>query len=220
MVTKTSANRDCCMIFAGNLNEYGSVEWTVPPQSMSKARIHSLMEHDTPKSPDEQFVQMLAGHEHQLRAFIRSMGLDWSAVDDVVQTVSLVMWRKWDQFDSDTDFMQWARVIARFEVLKFRRRMARDRHVFRDELMELLADAAEELDSQASAEDYRAALQQCLNSLPGRSGQLIQAAYEGDRTICEVAEDVGQSATAFYKTLDRIREKLRLCINHRLESSQ
>ena len=139
MVTKTSANRDFCMIFAGNLNEYGSVEWTVPPQSMSKARIHSLMEHDTPKSPDEQFVQMLAGHEHQLRAFIRSMGLDWSAVDDVVQTVSLVMWRKWDQFDPDTDFMQWARVIARFEVLKFRRRMARDRHVFRDELMELTA---------------------------------------------------------------------------------
>jgi RNA polymerase sigma-70 factor (ECF subfamily) len=187
---------------------------------MSKARIHSLMEHDTPKSPDEQFVQMLAGHERQLRAFIRSMGLDWSAVDDVVQTVSLVMWRKWDQFDPDTDFMQWARVITRFEVLKFRRKMARDRHVFRDDVMELLADAAEELDSQASADNHRAALQQCLNSLPAKSGRLIRAAYEGDRTICDVAEDVGQSATAFYKTLDRIREKLRQCIQHRLESSQ
>jgi RNA polymerase sigma factor (sigma-70 family) len=82
----------------------------------------------------------------------------------------------------------------------------------------LLADAAEELDSQASAENYRAALQQCLNTLPAKSGRLIRAAYEGDRTIREVAEDVGQSATAFYKTLNRIREKLRLCIQHRLES--
>ncbi|MEO2017855.1 MAG: sigma-70 family RNA polymerase sigma factor [Fuerstiella sp.] len=216
----TNAKRDFCMILVGNLDECGSVEWTVPPQSMSKTGIHTLMEHDTPESPDEQFVQMLAGHERQLRAFIRSMGLDWSAVDDVVQTVSLVMWRKWDEFDPDTDFMPRARVIARFEVLKFRRRMARDRHVFRDDVMELLAHAAEELDSQASAEDCRAALQHCLNSLPRRSGQLIRAAYEGDRTIREIAEDVGQSATAFYKTLDRIREKLRMCIKHRVESSQ
>jgi hypothetical protein len=34
------------------------------------------------------------------------MGLDWSAVDDVVQTVSLVMWRKRDQFDPDTAWGQ------------------------------------------------------------------------------------------------------------------
>jgi DNA-directed RNA polymerase specialized sigma24 family protein len=44
------------------------------------------------------------------------------------------MWRKWDTFDPATDFMRWARVIARFEVLKFRRTMARDRHVFTDDL--------------------------------------------------------------------------------------
>lgn len=171
-----------------------------------------------PESRDEQFVQMFALHERNVRAFIRSMGLDWFAVDDVVQTVSLVMWRKWDEFDPDTDFMQWARAIARFEVLKFRRKMARDRHVFRDDVMELLADATEELQAETSPKKYHTALQQCLNTLPPKSGRLIQAAYAGDRTIREVAEDVGQSATAFYKTLNRIREKLRLCIKHRLES--
>ncbi|MFK5924759.1 MAG: hypothetical protein QM496_21485 [Verrucomicrobiota bacterium] len=34
--------------------------------------------------------------------------------------------------------MNWARMIARFEVLKFRRSMARDRHVFREDLMDQL----------------------------------------------------------------------------------
>lgn len=177
------------------------------------------MENNTSDSSDELFVQLFARHERSLRTFIRSMGLDWFAVDDVVQTVSLVMWRKWDQFDPDTDFMQWARVIARFEVLKFRRKMARDRHVFSDDVMELLADAAEELDAQVSAENHRAALRQCLNLLPTKSRRLIRAAYERDRTIREVAEELGQSATAFYKTLNRIREKLRLCIHRRLEST-
>ena len=178
------------------------------------------MESEIEADSEDRFVQLFARNERNLRVFIRSMGLDWSAVDDVVQTVSLVMWRKWNEFDPATDFMQWARVIARFEVLKFRRNMVRDRHVFRDSLMELMADAAEELDAQASAENYRIALQQCLNALPPRTAKLIRAAYQGDRTIGDVAEDAGQSATAFYKTLNRIRQKLRRCIQLRLQSMQ
>ena len=176
------------------------------------------MESTNPENDDELFVKLFAKHERDLRGFIRSMGLDWLAVDDVVQTVSLVMWRKWNQFDPETDFMQWGRVIARFEVLKFRRTMARDRHVFRDDVMELLADAADELDQQSPALAYRHALQQCLNSLPEKSCRLIRAAYADDRSINDVAKEVGQSATAFYKTLNRIRAKLRECILQRMKS--
>lgn len=177
------------------------------------------MEHAKPENAEEKFVQMFAGHERELRGFVRSMGLDWNAVDDVMQMVSLVMWRKWHEFDGGSDFMLWARVITRFEVLKYRRKMARDRHVFRENVMELLAGAAEELDGSGRSEDYRNALQECIKALPERSRRLIQAAYAGDRTIREVADDVGQSATAFYKTLNRIREKLRQCVQQRLDAT-
>ena len=61
-----------------------------------------MMEHAKPENADEKFVQMFAEHERDLRAFVRSMGLDWSAVDDVIQMVSLVMWRKWHEFDVDS----------------------------------------------------------------------------------------------------------------------
>ena len=178
-----------------------------------------MMEHAKPENADEKFVQMFAEHERDLRAFVRSMGLDWSAVDDVIQMVSLVMWRKWHEFDVDSDFMLWARVITRFEVLKFQRKVARDRHVFSENVMELLARAAEEIDSSGRSEDYRNALQECIKTLPERSGRLIRAAYAEDRTIREVANDVGQSATAFYKTLNRIREKLRQCVQQRLDAT-
>lgn len=165
---------------------------------------------------EETFVALFAQNERHLRAFVRSMGLDWTSVDDVVQTVSLVMWRKWEQFDPETDFMKWARVIARFEVLKFRRTMARDRHVFRDDLMDLLADASVELEERVSSDRYRECLEQCLEALPEKSRKLVGAAYEGDRSIKEVAADVGTSATALYKALDRIRKELRGCIEARL----
>jgi len=167
-------------------------------------------------SSEELFIQLFAQNERHIRAFVRSMGLDWTSVDDVVQTVSLIMWRKWDQFDPDTDFMKWARVIARFEVLKFRRTMARDRHVFRGDLMDLLADAALERDAQVSNERYVECLQACLDTLPAKSRELIRATYEGDKSIKEVAAEVGKSATALYKALDRIRKQLQGCIEVRL----
>ena len=95
----------------------------------------------------------------------------------------------------------------------------RHRHVFHENVMELLAGAAEELDGSGQSEDYRNALQECIKALPEKSRRLIRAAYADDRTIREVADDVGQSATAFYKTLNRIREKLRQCVQQRLDAT-
>ncbi|MEM9369281.1 MAG: sigma-70 family RNA polymerase sigma factor [Planctomycetota bacterium] len=174
------------------------------------------MNSTSPDNAEERFVQLFAAHERDLAAFIRSMGLDWVAVDDVMQTVSLVMWRKWREFEPESSFLQWARVIARFEVLKYRRSRARDRHVFREDVMDLLASAATELSASSPENEYRDALHQCLQSLPERSGRLIRAAYTDDRSIKDVAEEVGQSAAALYKALNRIREKLRQCIQNRL----
>ena len=65
-------------------------------------------------------------------------------------------------------------------------------------------------------ESYRSALEECLGSLPPASRELISASYRGDRTIGEVANDIGKSATALYKTLDRIRQNLQICIERRM----
>ncbi len=171
-----------------------------------------------PGDAEELFVQLFAANERHLRAFVRSMGLGWAEVDDVTQTVSLVMWRKWNEFEAGTNFLAWARVIARFEVLKARRTLARDRHVFREDLMDLLADAAEEEMLDHSNEDFHEALQKCLQTLPDKSRKLIAAAYhEENGTIRELAEELGKSATALYKSLDRIRKKLQECIEGRLQ---
>ena len=165
---------------------------------------------------DELFVQLFARHERHLRAFVRSMGLGWNEVDDVIQTVSLVMWRKWKTFDPESDFMKWGRVIARFEVLKFRRTIARDRHVFSEEIMEKLANRTTELEEGQNENRYLEALENCLLTVPEKSRRFLNLAYRGDRTIGQVAEDIGKSATAFYKTLRRIREKLQGCIEQKM----
>ena len=38
---------------------------------------------------------------------------------DVFQRTSLVLWQKFDQFDSDRDFLPWACGVAHYEVRNF-----------------------------------------------------------------------------------------------------
>jgi RNA polymerase sigma-70 factor (ECF subfamily) len=82
----------------------------------------------------ETFVARFAKHEPDLRRFIRSLLPTWADTDDVLQQTAIVIWRKFDQYDPDTTFMKWACVIARFEALAYRRKMARDHLVFREDV--------------------------------------------------------------------------------------
>ena len=159
----------------------------------------------------EQFVQAFARHEPGLRAFVRSLLPDIDHTDEVMQETSLVLWRKYAEFDPTTNFLNWACTVARFEVLKFRRRLVRDRHVFQIELLTQLAEdslaEAEQLESQ------RRALHQCIEKLPTRQRTLVRAAYAHGTTIKDVASQMGQSATSLYKALNRIRRQLLQCID-------
>ncbi|NNC89379.1 MAG: sigma-70 family RNA polymerase sigma factor [Akkermansiaceae bacterium] len=158
----------------------------------------------------EDFVRLFTHHEPKLRAFVRSLLPTWEDVDEVMQETSLVLWRKWSEFDPSTDFMKWGCVVARFEVLKHRRRKARDRHVFDPDLIEILA--AEGADEVEALDARRKALDSCLQQLPENQRRLVMAAYAPGRTIKEIAAQAGKSATALYKTLNRVRTALLECV--------
>ena len=162
----------------------------------------------------EIFVERFTKHEADIRRFIRSLLPTWNDVDEVVQQTALVFWKKFDQYDPDTHFMKWACVIARFEALSFRRKMAREKLVFRDDILELMADEGmEELD-QRSAEHE--ALQTCLANLPENHHKLLTLAYTPGVKIVDLAEEAGSTSAAFYMKLKRLRGHLMTCIESRL----
>lgn len=85
------------------------------------------MSHPHPPSPpdQEQFVRLFAQYEGNVRAFVTSLLPNWEGVDEVMQETSIVLWRKFDEFDPDrpgSKFTDWAFMIARYEVLKYRRK--------------------------------------------------------------------------------------------------
>lgn len=166
----------------------------------------------------ERFVALFTEHEPGLRAFIRSLTFSWDDADEVMQNTGLVLWRKFDSFDQTTNFMRWACVVARFEVLAWRRDKARDRHVFDEDLVNLIAAEAEEEHETLGRE--RRALEICMEKLPEKQHRIVMAAYEPGVRLNQVAERLGKTATAFYKILNRARGGLLQCIEAEVQREE
>ena len=173
-----------------------------------------------PPSPDfhEPFVRALTKHERVIRAYVRGAGISRPEdVDEIMQDVSLAAWKKFDQLENAEEFPVWACVIARYEVLMFRRRHARDRLVFSEKVYEMLADQSLEQVESGAKEKNLNQLQQCVKKLPPASKELVMAAYQPGSTIDQLATELGKSANTIYQQLWRIRRALKQCIDEALQ---
>lgn len=162
----------------------------------------------------DQFLRLYVEHEESLRGFVRALVPTRDDAREVMQEVAAVLWRKFDQLAAPDDFRRWAFGVARFEALGFRRDKARDRHVFDEEVLGLLADdAAGAVDS---LETEREVLEECLGKLPEPQRKLVEVAYAKGAKIDELAEGTGRTAMSLYKALHRIRLTLLDCAERAL----
>ena len=160
----------------------------------------------------EQFLRLLAEHEPSVRILVRSLLPTRTDASDVMQDVTVVLWQKFDEFDATRDFRKWAFGVARFQVLAFLRDKARDRHVFDEELVNLIAvDIASAVQRH---EAQREALETCLQKLPPPQRELVLTAYTKGTRMDELAARRGQTAMSLYKLLHRVRQALLKCVRH------
>jgi RNA polymerase sigma-70 factor (ECF subfamily) len=162
----------------------------------------------------ERFVRLFVAHEARLRGFLRTLLPRWEQIDDVMQETSLVAWRKFAQFDPNTNFLAWAGAIARFEALRHLRDRSRDRLTFSDELIELMA--AEAIDDTDTLERQRVALNRCLEKLEPAQQELLRLAYQPGVRFHEVAARLGRTVQGMYKTIQRLRARLTECVQAEL----
>ena len=165
--------------------------------------------------PDrEQFVRLIVQHDRPIRAYLRGLLPTAEDVDEVMQEVSVVAWRKFDQLDDPNDFRRWVCVIARYEVLMHRRKKARDRLLLGDELERLIAEEGlEELELRAQQLD---ALEGCLKKLPKERRQLVLHVYAAEHPMKTIAEQIGKTPEALYQLLSRVRRQLLQCVERTL----
>jgi RNA polymerase sigma-70 factor (ECF subfamily) len=163
----------------------------------------------------EQFLKLFLTHQGDIRAFILSQVRDRNVCDDLLQEVALTLWRKFEEYDPSRSFGAWARGIAHNKVLQERRdRSRRPSWSFSEEASEAIARAYDETESEAA--DREEALRGCLEKLPEPSRRMLHDRYEEDLDLETLAQRVGKTVMAAYKTLSRIRQNLQHCIERRL----
>jgi len=161
-----------------------------------------------------EFIELYTAHEVRLRGYVLSLVPRWSDAEDIVQKCSLILWKKFDQYEPGTNFFAWACQIVRFEVKEFGRQLARDRMVFNDEFLNAVAEAT--VQSRQELQQRIDALQKCVARLPKDHRELLRLRYDERRSVGSVATVVNRPIEGVYKALSRIRLALHACISRRL----
>lgn len=167
----------------------------------------------TSPQPDV-FVALYTQHQPRLFRYVATLLPRREDVDDVLQETSRVLWQKFDEFDTSQPFLPWAYKIARYEVLNHLQRQGTQRKYFSGALVEQLATAREENGEVLSAQ--AAALRECIAKLTDADRQLVKERYVSEGSMAELAELLGRTPNALYKSLQRIRGKLFECVTGRL----
>jgi RNA polymerase sigma-70 factor (ECF subfamily) len=166
------------------------------------------------QDPNEVFLRLWTRHETELRAFVHACLPHAAEVDEVMQNVSLVAWRKYPTLDDPTQFPRWASLIARYEILMARRRHARSRLILDEDITKTLADeGAEEMSFRHKQLD---ALDACIAKLPRERRELALSAYSPENSIKQIADQTGRTEGSLYQLLARIRLELLRCVERTL----
>lgn len=159
-------------------------------------------------------MALFVRYEPAIHSFLTALLVNLDDAEEVMQVTSVAMWKKFEQFEAGTSFRNWGFQIAKFEAMNFRRKRQRDRHIFSDELVQILADEAAQ--RAAQLEEERRVLAHCLAKLDPSDRGLLSGCYREGATVKEYAERVGRTPNAVRKHLARLRTALSLCVRQTL----
>ena len=166
------------------------------------------------ESDKQVFVTLWTRHQNDLLRTIAPLVGSMDDAQDVLQATAMAVWKKMNEYDQERPFLPWAKQFAKYEVLMHHRR--RQRYTFLSEpLIEALAER--QVERETLRERRHGILVDCMGELRNSDQLLLRRRYaEPDTTIQQVAEDTGQTPNALYKSLQRIRRRLLLCIDRKL----
>lgn len=169
----------------------------------------------TKSNRKEEFEELISTHQHRIYGYIYALLRDAADAQDVFQQTTIILWKKFDQFDLGTSFFSWAATVARFEALNFAKYRRRSRVYFDQDLMEQLAVDADAMKEEI-LESRRVALRCCLDKLSKSDRKMIDNRYLHGLGSRQIADILGRSSTSVCNSLSRIRQTLLSCIDRNI----
>jgi RNA polymerase sigma-70 factor (ECF subfamily) len=161
------------------------------------------------------FLGLFVRHQQEIYAYILTLVPHVNDADDLFQEGMTVMWRKFDQFKPGTNFAAWGIQIMRYQILEYRRNLARSKQVLvGDALFDALMDHMPAIQDELGARIE--ALRRCQARLDDRAKRLIKMRYEHNTPVEEIASYLKVSRRHVYHVLGQINSVLLRCMRRSL----
>ncbi|VTS05353.1 sigma-70 family RNA polymerase sigma factor [Tuwongella immobilis] len=145
-------------------------------------------------------------------AFVTSLVREFQERDDVLQETAVAVLESFGRYDPAQSFVGWAIGIARNQVRLHFRRKSRERIAFDSDAVDALARAFVD---QTPHDPRLDRLAGCVEALDSRSKELCRLRYEQDLKPASIGERLGVAANAVAKALQRVRDRLRECVERK-----
>ncbi len=158
-----------------------------------------------------------------VRAYLSSMVANRSDIEDCVQEVALIAWKKGPISGGERAFLGHCLATARLIGLTASRKSGNSRICFLPP--DLAASLANEVMRQEQQEERSSerilALRACMERLDAPQRHLLSLRYEGDGPfrLDHFARSEGMKPDALYKKLERLRAGLGDCVKRRMKGA-
>ena len=173
------------------------------------------------QSNAEDFTLHWAKAQLSVRAFFVGYLSDRSSIDDCIQEVALLAWKKGPRGRAESEqFLAFCLACARrIGMSEVRKKYRHPSCQLSEETAASLADTVARMEQDESTEAgvRISALQGCLDKLEPGPRRLLELRYSSkDQTaLQQEAKATGKSIDAIYKKLERLRSLLRDCVNRK-----
>ena len=157
-----------------------------------------------------QFTEQFARHNRRLFGFVATLLPSFDEAEEAYQETIMRIWAKWDDYDSDRDFLAWACGFARNVVRELRQKKYRGQTLLSEQAMERIAE--ERFRLAAAADAWQSQLDDCLQELTPPQRDLVRRHYAGEESIQALAEELQTTPAAVYMRISRIRRLLLECV--------
>ena len=166
-----------------------------------------------------QLVKQLLEHRDLILGFICGLTRDYTTAEEIFQETALAIVEEARKEPAISNFLAWAREIARRRVADYFRKKVRRQGVEQlsgsmTEMVEL-AFAENELsaDGQQTRMEY---LLECLKQLTGRSREVIVRFYQQHQNLKAIAAELNWQPDSVKVALSRARKILADCVQGKI----
>lgn len=165
----------------------------------------------------EAYAEIVSGYQDPVRAALGGYCRSPEELEDFCHKAFVETYFKLADYDPRRGvFLPWFLTIARNCLLEdLRRRKSEERRLHR-----YIERLAVEESPFEDAEVARQALERCLAEVDSGDARIIRARYREGRSCEQIATHLRKTPAATRKLLQRLRERLRACVERRLTAVQ